>query len=169
MAAFRARSFGLGFARVCADGAVGFDFCASCSVTLMLDVCSAGVSDSTSCCPVCFGGRVSLTCGIAPAIDVSGIPVFRGGGGWVSKEYGWYAVLVCIFRFEHIREEFVEEKDRRTCWQGRREDVPGEEANLKTMLVDDVKGARTRCTDILAVVCGFWIARARPRRGETWL
>jgi hypothetical protein len=61
MAAFRARSFGLGFARVCADGAAGLDFCASCSVKLMLDFCSGGVSDPTSYCPVCFGGRVSLT------------------------------------------------------------------------------------------------------------
>jgi hypothetical protein len=64
-------------------------------------------------------------------------------------------VLVCIFRFEDCREEIVDEKDLRTCWQGLREDVAGEEANLKTKLVDDVKGARTRCTDILAAVCRF--------------
>jgi hypothetical protein len=102
-------------------------------------------------------------------MDVSGIPVFRGGGGWVSKEYGWYAVLVCIFRFEDCREEFVDEKDRRTCWQGRRENVAGEEANLKTKLVDDVRGARTRCTDILEVVCRFRNGRARSRRREIWL
>jgi len=63
----------------------------------------------------------------------------------------------------------VEEKDRRTCWQGRREDVAGEEANLKTKLVDDVKGTRTRCTDILAVVCGVIIANARFRRRGVWL
>lgn len=32
-------------------------------------------------------------------MDVSGMPTFRGGGGGVSKECGWYAVLVCILRF----------------------------------------------------------------------
>lgn len=96
---------------------------------------------------------MSLNCGMPPAMDVSGIPAFRGGGGWVSRGYGWYAVLVCIFRFEDIRDEFLEEKDRRTCWQGRREEVAGDEANRKTKLVDDVKGARTRGTDMMAVVC----------------
>jgi len=80
----------------------------------------------------------------------------------VSSEYGWYAVLVCIFRFEDIRKEFVEEKDRRTCWQGRGEDVAGEEANLKTRLVDDVKGARTLCTDMMAIVCRFRSAIQQP-------
>jgi hypothetical protein len=38
-------------------------------------------------------------------MDVSGMPIFRGGGGGVSKEYGWYAVLVCILRFVDMRED----------------------------------------------------------------
>jgi hypothetical protein len=92
MAAFRARNFGLGLARGCAIGAdVGFDLWASCSEMLIVDFSSAGrlesISNWFSCCG---GGLVSLTCGIPPAIDVSGIPTFRGGGGgsWVSNEYG---------------------------------------------------------------------------------
>lgn len=93
-----------------------------------------------------------MTCGIPPAIDVSGIPTFRGGGGSEPNEYGWYAVLVCIFRFEDIREVCEEEKERRTCWQGRREDVAGEEANRYTKLDDDVNGARTRCADMMRIV-----------------
>jgi hypothetical protein len=93
-----------------------------------------------------------LTCGIPPAMDVSGMPTFRGGGGSEPNEYGWYAVLVCIFRFEDIREVCEEEKDRRTCWQGRRDGVAGEEASRYTKLDDDVNGARTRCADILRSV-----------------
>lgn len=56
---------------------------------------------------------MSLTCGMPLAIEVSGIPEFLGGGIGVSKEYGWYAVLVCIFRFEGM--DWVEEKVRRMC------------------------------------------------------
>lgn len=51
--------------------------CASCSVTLT-------VASST-----CFGGIVSFNCGIALAIEVSGVPALRGGGGGsFTKEYG---------------------------------------------------------------------------------
>ena len=46
----------------------------------------------------------------------------------------------------------MEEKDRRTCWQGRNEDVAGEEANLKTKLEDDVNGAKTRCADMIELL-----------------
>ena len=94
-----------------------------------------------------------MTCGIPPAIDVSGMPTFRGGGGLVPNEYGWYAVLVCIFLFEDIREFCEEEKVRRTCWQGRSGDVAGEEANRYRKLDDDVNGARTRCADMSRIVC----------------
>ena len=85
-------------------------------------------------------------------MDVSGTPTFRGGGGSEPNEYGWYAVLVCIFRFEDIREVCEEEKYRRTCWQGRREEVAGEEASRYTKLDNDVNGTRTRCTGILGIV-----------------
>jgi len=57
-------------------------------------------------------------------------------------------VLVCILRLEDIHEECEEEKDRRT-WQGRSEDVAGDEANLKTKLDDDANGARTRCAAMI--------------------
>ena len=35
-----------------------------------------------------------LISGMAPAIEVSGTPAFRGGGGMESKEFGRYAVAV---------------------------------------------------------------------------
>jgi hypothetical protein len=115
---------------------VGLDFCASSSVRLMLGFCSATRSNLTSYCPVCFGGLVSLTWGMPPAMEVSGMPVFRGGGGWGSKELGWYAVLVCIFRFEDIWEECAEEKVLERWWQGF--------INLRTKPGDEVIGATTR-------------------------
>ena len=90
---------------------------------------------------------MSLTCGIPPAMDVSGMPTFRGGGGSEPREKGWYAVLVCIFRFEDIRGICEDEKDLNTCWHGRREDVVGE-AN-RNIDDDDVKGARSRCVDMM--------------------
>ena len=58
----------------------GFDSWASCSVTLMLDIASPGLSVVGSCCPVRCGGLVSLTCGMPPAIELSGIPACLGGG-----------------------------------------------------------------------------------------
>jgi len=67
---------------------VGLDLWASFSMRLMEDFSSAGLSKEISCCPVCFGGLVSLTCGMPPAMEVSGMPVFLGGGGCVSREYG---------------------------------------------------------------------------------
>lgn len=63
--------------------------------------------------------------------------------------YGWYAVWVCILRFEDIREDWADEKDRRTCWQGRSEDVAGDEANLNKKLEGDVNGRNTRCVDMV--------------------
>jgi hypothetical protein len=56
---------------------------------------------------------MSWNCGIPPAIDVSGMPVFRGGGG-TSNDRGLYAVLVCILRFDDVRERGVVE-NARTC------------------------------------------------------
>ena len=40
---------------------------------------------------------------------------------------------------------------RRTCWQGRIEDVAGDEANRNMKVDDDVNGTRTRCADMLEV------------------
>lgn len=48
---------------------------------------------------------MSFTCGILPAMDVSGMLAFRGGGGGSLKFEGLYAVLVCILRLED-------------CWAG---------------------------------------------------
>ena len=52
-------------------------------------------------------------------------------------------------RLDDIREDCEEEKDRRTCWQGRKDEVDDVEAIRKAKLVDDVNGARTRCTDMV--------------------
>ena len=59
-------------------GATGLGFCALASVRLML---TAPPCDWLSCWPVNLGGLVSFNSGIPPAMDVSGTPVFRGGGG----------------------------------------------------------------------------------------
>lgn len=48
-------------------------------------------------------------------MDVSGMPVFRGGGGGISRDRGLYAVLVCIFRFDEVRVSGDEENDLMTC------------------------------------------------------
>jgi hypothetical protein len=101
MAALRGRSFGRGFAfdgvEVEVAAIMGFDCCASFSVKLM-----SGFALVDSLLPVecCVGGLVSLTWGIVPAIEVSGISEFRGGGGGESNEEGVNAVLVCILRFD---------------------------------------------------------------------
>jgi hypothetical protein len=63
------------------DDETGFDLCASDSGRLMLAASSA----------ICVfwsdirGGLVSLSSGLGPAMDVSAMPLFRGGGG---KESG---------------------------------------------------------------------------------
>jgi hypothetical protein len=101
------------------------------------------------------GGLVSFTCGIVPAIDVLGTLAFRGGGGrFVSRDEGWYAVLVCILRFDDMRAGFAEEKVRRTCWRGWRE-LAAAEVNLKRIIDDDVNGATSRCADILTFWAGY--------------
>ena len=91
---------------------------------------------------------MSWTRGIELAMDVSGMPVFRGGGGPTSRDRGLYAVLVCIFRFDPVRERGVEENDRTTCWQDRSVQVEGCEANLKTKADGAVNGIKTRCADM---------------------
>ena len=102
MAALRARSFGrLGLS---ADGlmgcvrvplvATGFVFCASSSETLTLCFSICPDFGGAFCSPVSRGGLVSLISGIVPAMEVSGIPALRGGGGTESSEWGRYAVAV---------------------------------------------------------------------------
>lgn len=90
IAAFRARSLlRFGFEDACegpdegegSAGAIGLDFWASFSDMLTLEVSSVEVEDAGSCCPVSRGGLVSLISGVPPAIEVSGTPLFRGGGG----------------------------------------------------------------------------------------
>lgn len=103
MAAFRARSLlllgrasglvlvlvaaGVGVAKlpIAVDAcSVGFGICASPSVTLALSGYCAFV-DVPAGVLACLA---SSTCGRPPAIEVSGIPAFLGGGS-VSKFWGW--------------------------------------------------------------------------------
>src|SRR3954447_18641407 len=87
MAAFRALSLlRRGFASVAVDGAgfgaaTGFDFCASLSGTLTLALSCKSVAWPVPYWPDARGDLVSFTSGFGPAIEVSGMPVFRGGGG----------------------------------------------------------------------------------------
>jgi len=54
----------------------GLVFCASASVMLISEFC-----DVVACCEdLCSGDCKSSICGCPPAIDVSGMPAFRGGG-----------------------------------------------------------------------------------------
>jgi hypothetical protein len=92
---------------------------------------------------------MSWTCGTPLAMEVSRTPVFRGGGGGMSRDRGLYAVLVCIFRFDEVRVSGDEENDRTTCWYGRKGQATLEEANLKTKTDGAVKGTKTRCADMM--------------------
>ena len=47
-------------------------------------------------------------------------------------------------RLEDAREDWKEENCRSTCWQGRIEEVAGDEANLYMVLADDVNGMKIR-------------------------
>ena len=90
MAAFRGLSLGL----VSFDGVkvptTGLDCWASASGRLMFrfSFCKEGERESYALAKV--GGRVSLTFGIAPAMEVSGTPTLRGdgGGGMSFKDCG---------------------------------------------------------------------------------
>ena len=46
---------------------------------------------------------MSLTCGMPPAMELSGMPEFLGGGSAESNVLGWYAEAVTNFRFEESR------------------------------------------------------------------
>lgn len=64
-------------------------------------------------------------------------------------------MLVCIFRFDDICDACEEEKVRRTCWHGRREEVAGEEATRRKKLDGSANGARIRCTDMMKIFKGI--------------
>lgn len=59
----------------------GFDFCASRSGTLILAASVPSFCGFDACSLVNSSGLLLLFFGGGPAIDVSGTPVFRGGGG----------------------------------------------------------------------------------------
>jgi len=90
MAAFRGRSllFRLGCAGVAdvdfvdvGGESTGFDFCASRSGRLMLATSSPLESVDVSCLSDDWGDRELSSWGLGPAMEVSGTPLFRGGGG----------------------------------------------------------------------------------------
>lgn len=56
---------------------------------------------------------MSLTSGTASAIELSGTPALRGGGGTDSREWGRYAVAVCSFRLDDDCSRLPELKFRR--------------------------------------------------------
>jgi len=60
----------------------GLVFCASASVMLISEFCEA-----VPCWDkLCSGVRRSSICGCPPAMDVSAMPAFRGGGvAWVGR------------------------------------------------------------------------------------
>lgn len=103
-------------------------------------------------CVVCCGGGglMSLTCGMVGETEL-GTPPVRGGGGCLPSACGCHAVLVCIFRFEEAWVVCEEEKERRTCWQGRKEEHVGDGAKRKTELADEARGENKRCTGILRI------------------
>lgn len=95
MAAFRGRSLDgrLVFEReesvggeVKGGGAMGLGCCASASVSLMFWASGRGEFVDRPCWPVSRGGRWLLISGDAPAMEVSGMLVLRGGGGTESRE-----------------------------------------------------------------------------------
>lgn len=146
MAAFLGRSLVVrrGFVAVCWEGvdaveevdATGFDFCASSSLTLALDCRSERFCAGGTDRPELWGVPLSVVTGIPPAIEVSGIPEFRGGGGKESgRVYGRKAVAVCISRFEERYMCPYDENDR-GVWVHFL--LNGLETNLKE--ADDVTG-----------------------------
>jgi len=158
MAAFRGRSLVVrfGFEEVVSvDGgvaAMGFVFCASASVSLML--WASGWGEDVGVCPwfpVSRGGRLLLISGDMPAIDVSGMFVLRGGGGAESREWGRYSVAVenfrlaacCIWQRRHVGEG-LERCDRAAV-------LVAVAASLKRLYEGDVKGSAARWSDILPV------------------
>ena len=58
-------------------------------------------------------------------------------------------MAVCILRLEEACDGCIDENDLRACWQGLSVEVAGDEANLSMVTDDDVKGARTRCADMM--------------------
>jgi hypothetical protein len=94
---------------------------------------------------------VSFICGIPLAMEESRMMTFRGGrGNWESRDDGWYAVLVCIFRLEDICAAWVGVKRWRTCWHGWREVEDCDAVNLMS-LDGDFKDATIRCIDMFEI------------------
>ena len=123
MAAFRGRSL-LRLGLDVVDGEVdseaaddvlvvtGLLFWASFSVILILVVSCDGILGDASYCPVSCGGLVSFTSGTPPAIEVSGMPEFRGGAGGGSRACGRYAAIVCSSLFDERPVRALEENVR---------------------------------------------------------
>jgi hypothetical protein len=83
-----------------------------------------------------------------PAIEVSGTPAFRGGGGGGCNEAGWYAVAVCICLLDDWRYDADREKLRRHC--GHLRGADDEAANRGNAEHDRANAPVVRDNDMVA-------------------
>ena len=97
---------------------------------------------------------MSLTCGMPPAMELSGMPEFLGGGSAESRILGWYAEAVTNFRLEESR-LLMDDVNCRAAYGHDCECFENVEANLKTVL-DEVMGVTQRCSNIVVEWPGFW-------------
>lgn len=138
-----------------APAAVGLLFCASPS--LSLTPCSCCL------CQGVLGGH--CVCASAPAMLVSGTPVFRGGGGiFEGRECGRYAVSVIKGRLEDCRRGRNDEKGHRCALRHCAHLLAGEdcEANLS---IDCTEGP---CV-LRAAIAKYGRCRGDKKTEVAWL
>ena len=83
-----------------------------------------------------------------PAIELSGMPEFLGGGSAVSRVLGWYAEAVTNFRFEESR-LLIDDVNFRAAYGHDCECLEkAEEANLMATL-DKIMGVTQRGSSIV--------------------
>ena len=132
MAALRGRSllrFGLAGVVFESDDAVvvGFDFCASCSVRLMLSFCLRAFDGCGYCGVFCTG--------MAAEIEGSGVPAFRGRGKPSGSVCGRNVLAVWSSRFVDCAARFEEEKYLRVWGHWRKQVL-----RQASFVTDDVTG-----------------------------
>jgi hypothetical protein len=91
-----------------------------------------------------------LSSGFPPAIEVSGTPKLRGGDGGGYRDEGWYAVAVCICRFDDWRCGTDMVKLRRHC--GHLRGAGGKVADRKNAEVERERAPVERGRDMIAAL-----------------